>query len=91
MISVEVLVQVTIDIPDLVAASRSSAEWGHELSRIAVFEAFRRGDISSGRGAQILGLGHVDFLEEAGTHGVPTLNYDLTDFKQELQEIEEQG
>lgn len=79
--------QVTVQIPDLIARGRSPADVAADVSRLAVLDAFRRGEISSGRAAQLVGMGRVSFLEFAGAHGVPTMNYDTEDFARELADI----
>lgn len=82
---------VTVEIPDLVAAGRSSEELAREVSRLAVLDAYRRGQISSGRAAHVLEIGRVEFLELAGRHGIPTMNYDAEDFARELADIATRG
>lgn len=79
--------QVTVQIPDLIARGRSPDDVAVEVSRLAVLDAYRRGQISSGRAARLVGMGRVAFLEFAGAHGVPTMNYDVDDFAQELADI----
>lgn len=79
--------QVTVDIPDLVAGGRATAELAHDLRVLAVLDAFRAGRISSGRAARLLDMKRVAFLEFAGSRGVPTMNYSAEDLALELEDI----
>ena len=83
--------QVTVQIPDVLVRGRSADDVAADVSRLAVLDAFRKGDISSGRAALLIGMSRIDFLEFAGAHGVPVINYDLEDFKRELADIEKRG
>jgi len=58
-----------------------------DVSRLAVLEAYRRGEISSGRAANLVGMRRTSFLEFAAAHGVPTMKYDADDFARELADI----
>ena len=79
--------QVTVQIPDLIARGRSPDDVAADVSRLAVLDAFRRGEISSGRAAHLVGMGRISFLEFAAAQGVATMNYDTDDFARELADI----
>lgn len=79
--------QVTVQIPDVIARGRSPADVAVEVSRLAVLDAFRRGEISSGRAAGLVGMGRIPFLEFAAAHGVAAMNDDTDDFARELADI----
>ena len=79
--------QVTVQIPDLIARGRSPDDVAADVSRLAVPDAFRRGEISSGRAAHLVGMARISFLEFAAAHGVATMNYDTDDFARELADI----
>ena len=79
--------QVIIQISDLIARGRSPADVALDVSRLAVLEAFLRGEISSGRAANLVGMGRISFLDFAAARGVATMNYDADDFARELADI----
>lgn len=79
--------QVTVQIPDLIARGRSPDDVAADVSRLPVLDAFRRGEVSSGRAAQLIGMWRVSFLEFAATHSVATMNYDTDDFARKLADI----
>lgn len=83
--------QVTVEIPDLIARGRSAQDVAADVSRLAVLNAFRQGEISSGRAARLLGMARGAFLELAAAHRVPTMNYDTDDFASELADIAARG
>lgn len=83
--------ELTINIPEQAAGGRSREEMATELVRLAVLEAFRRGDVSSGRAAKLTGLTRLEFLQLAAARGLPTLNLDSEDFARELAEIASSG
>jgi len=58
-----------------------------DVSRLAVLEAFRRGEVSSGCAANLVGMGRISFLDFAAARGVATMNYDADDFARELADI----
>ena len=84
-------VTVTVDLPAAVAGSRSPADLAVELRVLAVLDAFRRGEIGSGKGGRLLGLSRVAFLELCGEHGVPVLNVDVEDLRREVADIHARG
>ena len=84
-------VELTVNIPEQAAGGRSEPEMATELVRLAVLEAFRRGDISSGRAAHLVGLKRIEFLEFAARRGIPTMNLDVDGLARELAEISDSG
>lgn len=68
-----------IDIePPLAALLRQSNQSVQEAAReIIVLELYRRGTITSGKGAELLGISRLDFIRHASRLGIPYL--DMTD------------
>jgi hypothetical protein len=62
---VRVTVEADVDAEALEKATASARE-------AAVLELYRLGRITSGAGAILLGIGRVEFLELAGSRGIPT-------------------
>jgi predicted HTH domain antitoxin len=54
-----------------------------------VLRLFEKGEISSGYGAELLGLSRWEFIELLGKRGIPFLSYDDEDWKTELQSVEQ--
>ncbi len=52
---------------------------------LIVMELYRRGKISSGRGAELLGMSRVDFIQHASDLGIPYLRVTEQDLDREIQ------
>lgn len=84
-------VTVPVDLPTAIAGGRSLADLAVDLRTLAVLDAFRRGEIGSGKGGRLLGLGRVAFLELCGKHDIPVLNVDVEDLHREVADIHARG
>lgn len=84
-------VTVTVEVPAAVAGTRSPADLAAELRVLAVLDAFRRGEIGSGKGGRLLGLGRVAFLDLCGQHNIAVLNVDVEDLRREVDDIHARG
>jgi predicted HTH domain antitoxin len=64
-------VQIELD-QDLVAVLEELHRPVQEAAReLIVLELYRRGEISSGKAAQLLGLDREDFIRQASAQGIP--------------------
>ena len=68
MQSADVRVRAEADV-DAEALEKTTAS----AREAAVLELYRLGRITSGAGAILLGIGRVEFLEIAGSRGIPTI------------------
>jgi predicted HTH domain antitoxin len=61
---------------------------GQTPKELIVCELYRRGTISSGRGAELLGISLIDFIQHTSDLGIPF--FDMTDeeWERERQTIE---
>lgn len=50
-----------------------------------VFELFRRGELSRGRGAQILGIDLLAFMRAASARGIPVFDAEPEEFDADLE------
>ncbi len=61
---------------------------GEEPERVVletmVYDLFRRGELSRGRGAQILGIDLLTFMREASARGIPVIGLHPADFDADL-------
>lgn len=57
---------------------------GESIHRLVVFELFRRGRLSSSRGAQLLALSRVDFIRAASDLGIPYLDLSPDEWTEEV-------
>jgi predicted HTH domain antitoxin len=84
-------VSVSVDLPADIVGGRSPVELAAELRELAVLEAFRRGDIGSGRGGRLLGIARVAFLDLCAKHDISVLGYDAEDLRREVGDIRVRG
>jgi len=60
-------------------------EVGRELNKWLVFTLFRRGHISSGKAASLLGMSRRDLLELLDEEGIAYFNYSQEDIEAEFK------
>lgn len=77
------LVTVTLDLPPR-ADTESPDELVRRLRLLWALDEVRRGRLTRGRAADLLGLGIDEFLQVASEHGLDAIDYDLYDFQREL-------
>lgn len=84
-------ITVTVALPADITGGRSSVELAADLRELAVLDAFRRGEIGSGRGGKLLGIGREAFLELCGKHDIPVIRYSVEDLDREVADIKARG
>lgn len=71
-----------IELSDSVATS-SPEDFSREIRLAAAAQLYGHGRISSGRAAELAGIGRVEFLASLERLGVSALNIGLDDFEKE--------
>jgi predicted HTH domain antitoxin len=75
---------VTIEIPENVAVLMK----GQPIETIAleaiVLDLYRRAAISSGKAAQLLGMGRIEFIQSSGRLGIPSIHMSPEEFDAEV-------
>jgi predicted HTH domain antitoxin len=56
------------------------------FKEVAVLELYRRRQISSGKAAELLGMGRFEFVRHAGRLGIPFFDLDERDVTEELRQ-----
>ena len=80
-------VQVPEDIADLLGVGEEVIS--REISKLTVFELFREGKISSGKGAELLGISRFTFMEFLAEKNIPFFDYSKEELQQEFRAAEE--
>lgn len=77
---------IYIDLPAsvLLATGQSEEEFVQEAKLFLALMLFERGRISSGRAAEICGMGRVEFLLMTGRSGVPVADLDEREMSREF-------
>lgn len=77
-------VQIGLD-SDIVAVLQELQRPVKEAAReLIVLELYRQGEISSGKGAQLLGMEREDFIRHASAQGIPYFQLQGAELRREL-------
>lgn len=82
--------RVTFDVPASLGVV-PVAELAERARLLLIVDEVRAGRMTRGSAARALGLPLDDFLIAAGEHGLYAIDYDLDDFRRELDEITIRG
>lgn len=82
-------VNVEIEVPDRIRGTDIEKKLlaklrDHALEQ-AIVELYKEGDISSGTGAELLGMPLYDFIQFLGRHKVSVFNQTAEELEQDLQ------
>ena len=78
---------VVVDIPEkvLLAEKMDAASFGRELSVLAAVKLFELGRLSSGRAAELAGMGRVEFLHELRRYKAFPLEAELSELERDAR------
>jgi predicted HTH domain antitoxin len=81
---------VNIEIEESLAAllhqnNQPAQQAGREM---IVLELYRRGTISSGRAAELLGMDRIDFIQHASRLGIPYFSLTKDEWEAEMASLE---
>lgn len=82
--------RITVDIPAPLAGQPPAA-LALRARLLLMIDEVRDGRVTRAGAAHALGIPLDDFLIEAGKHGLYAIDYDLDDFRRELDGITAQG
>lgn len=83
-------IRITVDVPAALSA-QGAIELAGRARLLLVVDEVRSGRMTRAGGARALGLRLDDFLIAAGKHGLYAIDYDLEDFRRELDDIAARG
>jgi len=78
--------QITVEIPTPLVG-QPPEELARRARLLLVVDEVRTGRLTRAGAARALDMTLDDFLIEAGQHGLYAIDYDVDDFKQELESI----
>ena len=79
--------QITFDVPDALSG-QAPAALADRARLLLVIDEVRGERLTRAAAARALGMSLDDFLIVAGKHGLYAIDYDLEDFRSELDSIE---
>jgi predicted HTH domain antitoxin len=59
---------------------------GQTAREMIVFELYRRGLVSSGKGAELMGIPRLEFIQRASELGIPYFRFTEDDWRAEVAE-----
>ena len=80
---------LTIEIPEnvLLATGQSREEFIREAKTLLAAKLFELGRLSSGKAAQLCGVGRVDFLLMVSRMGIPVTDLDEGEMQREFTDV----
>ena len=81
-------VQIELDDGLVAILRRENPSAADAVRELAVMELYRRGAISGGKAAEVLGLDRLAFIHRAADVGIPYFNWDEAEWEAELAAIE---
>ncbi len=84
------MAEVKLDLPpDLLKLLQEMGDVQQTIKECIVLELYRRGEISSGKAAELLGMGRIDFIQYSGRLGIPFFRYSPEELEEELSQMRE--
>lgn len=86
------MAQATLHLDDELAAllAQDQQSVPDAAREMIVLELYRRGTISSGKAAQLLGMGRYDFVRKASALGIPFFDMSAEEWENEMKQISNQ-
>lgn len=82
-----VTIEMQDELADLLATENQPvAQTVHE---VVVLDIYRRGVISQGKGAALLNLSRLEFIQLAGRHQIPFTNITVAELEREMADLEQ--
>ena len=84
------MAEVKLDLPpDLLKLLQEMGDVQQTIKECIVLELYRRGEISSGKAAELLGMSRIDFIQYSGRLGIPFFRYSPEELEEELRQMRE--
>ena len=75
---------VTIEIPESLAVLAKDLPIEKVTREALVLELYRRATISSGKAAELLGMGRIEFIKASGDLGIPFIRMSPEELEAEI-------
>lgn len=84
------MAELKLDLPpDLLKVLQELGDPQQTVKECVVLELYRRGEISTGKAAELLGMGYRQFLDLLAQRKIPLFRYTSGELEEELQTIGE--
>lgn len=84
------MITLNLDLDDelVVFLRRQDASIEDAARELMVMELYRRGAVSRGKAAELLGMPLVEFLQRANELGIPYFNFAEEEWAEEMRQVE---
>jgi predicted HTH domain antitoxin len=82
--SLEVYVEITLQVPDQYLVQQGPAELGRRIKLYAALLMFQSEELSAGAAAELAEVDRFTFAAECQKHGIPLVDYPPEDIRAEL-------
>ena len=83
------MAELKLDLPpDLLKVLESLGDPQQTIKECVVLELYRRGEISSGKAAELLGMSRFEFIQYSGRLGIPFFRHSPEELEAELRDLE---
>jgi len=79
---------IKIELPEEITRLFEEKELESSLKRWAVLELVKEGKLSSGKGAEILGMTRWEFMELMSSYDIPMANFTREELRRQVKEKE---
>jgi len=79
---------IKIELPEEITQLFEEKELESSLKRWAVLELVKEGKLSSGKGAEILGMTRWEFMELMSSYDIPMANFTREELRRQVKEKE---
>jgi predicted HTH domain antitoxin len=85
-------VELKLNVPEEILYTLNENEHGFikQMKFYTALELFRNHKLSMGKAAELADMAKVDFMMEAGKHGIALIDYEIEDFTEEVERIMKQ-
>jgi predicted HTH domain antitoxin len=79
--------RISIDVPEEYVLDQGPAEVARRLKLNAALLMFQTGELSAGGATQLAGVDRFTFAAECKRHGIPLVDYDPAELRDELEAV----
>lgn len=81
--------ELTLKVPEdiLYTLNESRSDFIIKMKLYTAIELYRMKKLSMGKASELAEMNKIDFMFELGKHDIPAINYDIDDFKDEVEWI----
>ncbi|OHD18021.1 MAG: hypothetical protein A2086_15810 [Spirochaetes bacterium GWD1_27_9] len=82
-------IELRLNVPEeiLYTLNETKTDFIKQMKLYTAMELYKIQKLSMGKASELAEMNKVDFMFELGKYGIPVINYDEDDFKEEVERI----